>query len=406
MATKQCPACRQMVDHETAQFCPFCGADLYESVNPWKCKKCGQVNEPKAMFCIGCGQSKELQKEKEKTIGGKAGYLLRSNVFKYGLLVLFVMLIGAGGSYYFFNNMYEGKYLERYAAAARTVSEAHDVIVSNIKSDVLSQSRPEDIRNRLKETKDALDRHAQEFAQKKPFKDYEKQHADVTDLLQKESLLIDQIVQITDNPLDENTDATMEEIKQNIDAIKDLSSGIQVPTASFTPSVDLASAVQQLAIFVSAKKKENKEKMERLAANQKFFRQMDEAIDQHNSAREDLGSMLESTRKSSIIWADYFNLLDRARSTRMSVRYKVDLINPPAGTEHLKQQYLAILDKSVRYCELMSMAAHLTFRHYYVDGDQKEKEAENLNRQVQGEYKAFLESYAAEKVRLTNVNNL
>lgn len=256
MATKQCPACRQMVDHETAQFCPFCGADLYESVNPWKCKKCGQVNEPKAMFCIGCGQSKELQKEKEKTIGGKAGYLLRSNVFKYGLLVLFVMLIGAGGSYYFFNNMYEGKYLERYAAAARTVAEAHDVIVSNIKSDVLSQSKPEDIRNRLKETKDALDRHAQEFAQKKPFKDYEKQHADVTDLLQKESLLIDQIVQITDNPLDENTDATMEEIKQNIDAIKELSSGIQVPTASFTPSVDLASAVQQLSIFVSAKKKE------------------------------------------------------------------------------------------------------------------------------------------------------
>ena len=67
MAKLTCPDCNRTIDNEEAQYCPVCGANLYESVTPWVCKACGQENEPQAMFCIGCGQSKEKQIEKART---------------------------------------------------------------------------------------------------------------------------------------------------------------------------------------------------------------------------------------------------------------------------------------------------------------------------------------------------
>ena len=405
MAKLTCPDCNRTIDNEEAQYCPVCGANLYESVTPWVCKACGQENEPQAMFCIGCGQSKEKQIEKARTFTGKISYFFQSKVFKYGILLLLIMLLGGGGSYYYFNNMNEGKYLSRYASAANTIEDVNAVVVSHIKEDVLSQSKPEEIRDQLKGKQDDLEKHAQEFAEKKAFQNYEKQHADVTSLLQKESILIDQILQVTDNPLDEKTEAEIEEIKENIDTIKTLSSSIQVPSANFTSSTDLSQIPQQLSSFVNAKKKANQEKTDRLAANQGFFRQMDEAIQQYNSAKEDLGSMKESSRKG-MMWADYFNILDRARSSRIAVKNKVDPINAPAGTVQLKQQYLSVLNKSIRYCELLRMAANLEYNHHYTEANQKEEEAKAVDKQVQSEYAAFSERYDGAKNRLTNVNNL
>ena len=106
MAKLTCPDCNRTIDNEEAQFCPFCGANLYESVTPWVCKACGQENEPQAMFCIGCGQSKEKQIEKARTFTGKISYFFQSKVFKYGILLLLIMLLGGGGSYYYFNKRY------------------------------------------------------------------------------------------------------------------------------------------------------------------------------------------------------------------------------------------------------------------------------------------------------------
>ena len=72
-----------------------------------------------------------------------------------------------------------------------------------------------------------------------------------------------------------------------------------------------------------------------------------------------------------------FTILDRARSSRIAVKNKVDPINAPAGTVQLKQQYLSVLNKSIRYCELLRMAANLEYNHHYTEANQKEQVLSN-----------------------------
>ena len=389
-----CPKCKQPIDDDAAKFCPKCGADI-QAASTWTCAKCGQVNPADADFCKSCGDSRDKQTK-----------LIYSEKFRYALAVVAVILIGGLGSYFYFNGANEQRYLTNYAAAQRDLSEVNTAVVGNIKFETLNSAKPETLTEQLKTQKDVLDAQAKTFSDMKPFKNYDAQHADLITLFQKESEIIAQVIQVVSKPLDSTVDATIESIKSNVAAVKSLEEKIKVPNANFVSSVNLSAVPEQLNIFVAQQRKVNAAKMEKLAANQEFFRLMDDAIHRYDGAKSDLGKILESNQKSGMIWADYFNVLDRAKSERTSIRSTVSEIVAPPGTENLKRDFRAVLDSSISYCELMREAANLGFNNYHRDRFQKESAAKDVDAQVQRDYATFIDSYSAAKNRLLNVNNL
>lgn len=138
-----------------------------------------------------------------------------------------------------------------------------------------------------------------------------------------------------------------------------------------------------------------------------FFRQTDDIIHRYDGTKSDLEKILDSNKNSGgMIWADYFKVLDRAKTERLDLRNAAGDIVAPPGIENLKRDFRAVLDDSISYCELMRKAADLGFNNYHFDRVRKENSAKNLDAQVQSEYAAFIEKYNAAKNRLTNINNL
>lgn len=406
MEQRSCPKCGQeIVDSET-RFCPKCGADIQSTVEPWICQKCGQENTSDALFCKACGYSHEKQIEMASTTKGQVLNVVQSKKFLFGVAIIIVMLIGGFGSYYYFNNINETKYLTAYAEAARDIEDANNILSGNIKVEVLKGNKAGDLTKQMQEQKNILDEMALSFSQQKPFANYETQHNDVITLLHKESTLLEQVMQIVAKPLDNNTDSIIENIKENVSDIKSMNTQIQVPNATFVSSIDLSTVPQQLNVYVAEQKQINKEKMEKLAAYQEFFKKMDGAIQRYEAARKDLGTVRDGFNKEGFMWNDYLDALDRAKSSRSSVRYTVSEIDPPAGTEGLKQKFLSVLDASIRYCDTLSAAGNLQRFNYYWQSNEKEKSAKDMNQEVQDSYAAFTENYQAEKNRLTNINNL
>ncbi len=390
-----CPKCKQVIADADTKFCPKCGADLQTVTTNWTCQKCGQLNSADAGFCKNCGDSRDKQTK-----------LIYSEKFRYALVVAAVVLIGGLGSYFYFNGANEDRYLTNYAAASRDLVEVNGILVSNIKIETLKSTKPETLAEQLKTQKDVLDAQATIFSDMRPFTNYDKQHADLIALLQKESEIIGQVIQVVSKPLDSTVDASIENIKNNLAAVKTLEEQIKVPNATFVSTVNLSTVPEQLNIFVGEQRKINQEKMDKLAANQEFFRQMDDAIHRYDGAKADLGKILDSNKTSGMIWSDYFNVLDRAKSARTDIRNSVSEIVSPPGTENLKRDFRAVLDDSISYCELMREAANLGFNNYAFDRMKKEKAADEVNAQVQNEYANFIDSYNAAKNRLLNVNNL
>ena len=389
-----CPKCKQPIDDADAKFCPKCGADI-QAASTWTCAKCGQVNSADADFCKNCGDSRDKQTK-----------LIYSTKFRYALAIVAVILIGGLGSYFYFNGANEQRYLTNYAAAARNLSEVNGNVVANVKFETLNSAKPETLTEQLKTQKDVLDAQAKIFSDIKPFTNYDAQHADLITLLNKESEIVAQVIQVVSKPLDSTVDATIEGSKTNIAAVKSLEEKIKVPNANFISTVNLSAVPEQLNIFVAEQRKVNAAKMEKLAANQEFFRQMDDAIHRYDGAKSDLGKILDSHKTSAIIWADYFSVLDRAKSERTSIRSTVSEIVAPPGTENLKRDFRAVLDSSISYCEFMREAANLGFNNYFSDQLKKESAAKDVDAQVQRDYSAFVDAYNSAKNRLLNVNNL
>ena len=390
-----CPKCKQVIEDDAAKFCPKCGADLQNVLEDWTCKNCGQINSAEATFCKSCGESREKQEK-----------FIYSTKFKYALAVLAVALIGGLGSYFYFNGLNEDKYLTNYAAVARDLDEINEALTSNIKIETLNSTKSETFVEQLKAQGNILNEQEKIFVEMSSFKKYENQHADIIALIRKENEVIGQVIQVVSNPLDTNAETTVAGLKDKIAELKTLSEQIHVPNTNLVSKANLSVVPEQLNLFVTEQKKINQAKMEKLAVNQEFFRQMDDAIHRYDGAKSDLGKILDSNKTSGMIWADYFNVLDRAKSERTAIRAVVNDIVAPEGTEDLKRSLRAVLDSSISYCELMREAANLGFNNYHRDRMNKENAAKDVNKQVQDDYAGFIESYNAAKKRLTNPNNL
>lgn len=406
---RKCPKCGNEIMDDSVNFCPKCGADCTPK-QAWVCRKCGTENDAGAAFCKTCGANREEQQRTAGSIKEKLGVLVRHAYFKYAICALLVMLIGGGASYYYFNNMNEGHYLTRYAEASRKINDTNDILSSNVKADNLkTDTAIADAKKQLQSQKDELDNLAKDFSGRKAFPKYETQHKNTIELLQKESTILDQVMLVLDKPLDENNETVINNIKDDIASAKDLSGQIQVPNASFVSGTDISGVPQQLTAFVSEqrkadeeKKKILKEKQEKLAAMNEFFQKMDGAIQRYDSEKTDLNGMMENSRKGSILWTDYFGIIDRAKSARQGIRAQINMIKAPQGGEDIKQQFAAVLSEAIQYCELMNMGAHLEYFNHFGDAQQKYNAARNVDKKVQTDYQAFIEKYQAEKARLTS----
>lgn len=211
-------------------------------------------------FVNFCGESRAKQNK-----------IIYSPKFRYAPALVAVMLIGGFGSYFYFSGVNEEKYLTNCTAAARDIGTVNGNVVGNIKLDTLKSTKPETLAEQLKTQKNILDAQAKIFSEPVPFNSYERRHADAIALLQTESNIVDQIIQVVSNPLDANVETLIDSIKNNIAAAETLEDQINVPNANLAANANLSGVPEQLSLFVAEQKKIHAEKSEKLAANQKFF---------------------------------------------------------------------------------------------------------------------------------------
>ncbi len=395
---KKCQNCGKIILDTESKFCPYCGSKIEAA--GWQCTNCLAMNDGEASFCKKCGNPKAGGRNSQNAGNSDSLSFTKHKYFKHIVITVVLLIVTACGSYYYFNNMNEGTYLKLYSEAYHTLNEANSVVISNTRQGVITVDSAGELKNRLQNEKDEIDSEAKEFTSRKPFQGYTAQHEAVIELLQKESNVLGLAIQVLNNPLDDGLDALLEEAKETVQQIKDLSSQISVPSTVMTLDDDITVLPAQLKAYVveERKKEEERKRIEaerqaRLKELNDFFSEMDAAIDQYNNAKSNLGGMMESDRNGGMIWADYFRVLNQAKSDREAVRYKVRNIKAPQGTEELKRDFLEVLDDSIRYCDVMKIGANLAFNHYYVSSRQKKNEADGIDKRVQSEYGDFIDKY-------------
>lgn len=404
---RKCPKCGKEIADDTVAFCPECGTRC-PIPEPWICQKCGIENEADAKFCVGCGESR-IQQENPSMGESLARQFRENRYIKIGAALLVAFMLAAGGTLYYYNNLDTDHYLAYYAEASRTIGSNESYVADNVKTELLKDNMISDTRSQLQKNKNDLDEIATTFSKKKPLKGYSEQHKTTLALLQKESALCDQIILVLDKPLDEATLSVIESIKTDIQDAKTMEGQLDIKNTTFSTGVDMTNVPQQLTAFVTEqkrldeeKKRIEKEKQEHQAAINGFFKRMDQIISNYDSAKVDLGAMMESDRKGGMIWSDYFDIIDRATSTRTGIRSQINALKAPAGTEKLQQQFSQVLADSIRYCQLMNMSAHLEFNHYYRDAATKKNEAKALDKEVQKNYASFIADYNSTKNSMVN----
>lgn len=402
---KKCQKCGKMILDNESEYCPYCGSKIEDA--GWQCPACMTMNDNEGNFCKKCGKARGASSEQQKASIRDSMSFMQYKYFKHIVITLVLLIITVCGSYYYFNNMNEGNYLKLYSEAHNTLNEANSVVVSNTRQGTIAADSIDELKKRLQNEKDEIDSEAKEFTSRKPFEGYTAQHEAVTELLQKESSVFGLAIQVLNNPLDEGLDASLDDAKETVQRIKDLSGQISVPNTVMTLDDDITVLPAQLKAYVTEerKKEEERKRIEaerqaRLKELNDFFSEMDSAIDQYNNAKSNLGGMMESSRNGGMIWADYFKVLNQAKSDRESVRYKVRNIKAPQGTEELKRDFLEVLDDSIRYCDVMKIGANLAFNHYYYSSGQKKDEADGIDKNVQSEYANFIEKYNMKKEEL------
>ena len=399
---KKCQKCGKIISDNESEYCPYCGSKFEDA--GWQCPDCMTMNDNEGNFCKKCGKARCVGFEQHKMSFGDSTSFMQYKYFKHIVITLVLLIITAGGSYYYFNNMNEGNYLKLYSEAHNTLNEANGVVCSNTRQGTITADSVDELKTRLQNEKDEIDSEVKEFTSRKPFEGYTAQHEAVTELLQKESSVFGLAIQVLSNPLDDGVDAYLDDAKETVQRIKDLSGQISVPNTVMTLDDDITVLPAQLKAYVTEerKKEEERKRIEaerqaRLKELNDFFSEMDSAIDQYNNAKSNLGGMMESSRNGGMIWADYFKVLNQAKSERESVRYKVRNVKAPQGTEELKRDFLEVLDDSIRYCDVMRIGANLAFSHYYYSADQKKNEANDIDRKVQSDYAAFIDKYNTDK---------
>ena len=184
------------------------------------------------------------------------------------LVTLFVV---AFGSYMYFSGIQEDKYLLQYAEVSRSLNTTNETLVNDISKEKLKNDQLKNIKEDLELQKKIVDDMAKNFSDNKPLSKYDKQHKDTIELLQKESVLISNIIAAIDNPLDANNDAALGALQESIDTLKSLSNDIVIPNTTLVTNADLSGIVSPLNAYVNEQRRINKQKMERLQAMQKFF---------------------------------------------------------------------------------------------------------------------------------------
>ena len=359
------------------------------------CHKCGNELTDDAVFCSKCGIKVSISADSEQN---KFQLWLKDEknkrMFIIGIVLFFVVGLG---SYLFFSNMNESDYLKNYGEASRTLSETHAFLTTSVTMDNVKEENVGQLKEHLSQSKEELDSLADKFSHMKPFPKYEKQHKSMLEILQKESSVIDSTIAICLNPIAPENDALLENIKADTEAIKSLSADISVPDVTLATGSDITVLYLHLQSIVAEQRKFNKEKMDKLEAMNQFFNAMDDALQKYDSSKTDMYAMLQTVKNGGMIWRDYFNQLDKAKNSRTGVKSAVVKITAPAGTEALRSELIGVLDDSIRYCELMRIAANLEFNRYYSDAIKQEKRAAEMNDSIQTSYEAFLEKYHSEK---------
>ena len=119
-----CDSCGKQISNEIASFCPYCGAAIKKS--EWKCEKCSIINDNDAKFCKNCGSPKEREEVRYIATDNSIDGLTKHKYFKQTVVGAVLLLATGFGSYYYFNNMNEGNYLNMYAEAHRVQMTFYD----------------------------------------------------------------------------------------------------------------------------------------------------------------------------------------------------------------------------------------------------------------------------------------
>lgn len=417
MNQRFCKNCGGLLKEEV-RFCPHCGQKCQTY-----CASCGEVLDPEAKFCKHCGTSRTSTKEpvpaaaqpqpmQETPLQPSALERLRNwyETTKYAKIILLSVLalaLGISVSFYYFSSMSEDRYLARCEETTQRLGNANSTLVKVFAPTTGPNSTPlSQTQQALQIHKNELDELAGSFQSMRPPGKFEEQHQKLLELLRLEQSIIQEALLILPNPLAAETDNLLNSIKEQNEAARNLGDTLAIPGISFRMSNEMTTFPNEITLYVESQRKTLREKQELLTALTKFFQEMDGLIQRYDNAKTDLGGLLENLRKGGYTWGDYFSSLNQARGIRSSLRFQVDRLSAPKGSEELKRQFSDVLTTSLRYCDMMNAAAHVEHGTNYNYAVPKYKEASGVNEQVQESYSSFRSFYQSEKERLSHIENL
>lgn len=429
MEDQACRFCGKEME-EAARFCSACGSELQDTGRV--CAKCHQANPDEAHFCMTCGDDLTAQEMAAAVEGGNIHHLANTTVVSLNPIaeafsstaapskrhaavsvsksalvagIIILLLAASAWAYSYYTRQVTQKFLTASSQVAVQIFESNQMLadlfnqpINAQTSPILAQMLPAYIQN--------LQVSADNWSATKCPDKYLAQKESLTSLVQVQLEIMEQIPAILAHPLVAETDAITKSLRENMAQATQISAQLQLPGVAIQNDAQLPVIADKLAAYTAQQREIYKAKLARLESMNSYFKQIDSILQKNNEAKSGLGTMLEKIRSGEYDWADYFTMIDGARTARANLLTQVNRVKTPSGAEEYSAELSRLLSQSINYCDIMKAGATAESKGDYATANKKYIEAQTLNDQIQSQYAAFNSKYQNGKAQLTNINNL
>ncbi|WP_196594461.1 zinc ribbon domain-containing protein [Pectinatus sottacetonis] len=397
----RCPYCGKLIE-EDDEYCRFCGQPLV--LQKFICPICGELLYTSMQTCPGCGHKlKELMLidrmyEKNSIF---SFIKKRRNI----LLIFFFLLTCAIGLYIY--SSYKNTYIYT-ANAAKCIKELNyqnESLANAFSTKNLTKNDKQVLYKKIVSTRKKIMDINEEFSKLHTPKQYSAATDKMKKILTDEISLLDHMEEVIKEPLRQRGIQDLAEIRENTADIKKTASQLSFTGKKVILGTDFTAIPDNLAVWINNLVYEYEEKTKNLSDRTRFFQKMDKYIRQYEITKDSLPDILNNLRKGGYTWSEYFSELDNAALERKNIYDSVAGINAVVSDDKaLLQSFVAVLNDSRRYVELVRMAALMEFEsNSYQQAETYYGKAEAMHQREISSYKYFLKKYNTAKNKLSKL---
>jgi hypothetical protein len=215
----------------------------------------------------------------------------------------------------------------------------------------------DDIQKQLPSTLDGLNEVSKTLAGIAVPSTFSSSHGKLDEAVKQNKLIYQQMGAILKNPIDPDTQKTMDELSSNIEECTNTYLSVSIKDNEFILPNDLQNLVSKIKPYVMQKQDEYSRINTLMASFTEYFDSMSKLIVTFETSRVDMNQALTTARGDRTSWDQLFALIDNSEKIVQGVKNGYDNMKVPSQLKSFNNTFTPVLDDTLAYYIKLRLAA-------------------------------------------------